>query len=163
MRHSYVCAVRSQSLPITARAAAIDLILSHKYRFIFIKTAKTAGTSIEIALSQFCGPGDVITPIVPEDEQTRTRLGYLGPQNFNAPLLALRPGALVHYLRTGQRIMKFYNHIGAAELRDRVPRSCWRDYFKFCFERNPWDRAVSLYYWRNQDNQQPLSAFIQSD
>ncbi|MEL6382956.1 MAG: chondroitin 4-O-sulfotransferase, partial [Cyanobacteria bacterium J06626_18] len=32
------------------------MIISHEYKFIFLKTRKTAGTSIEIALSKFCGP-----------------------------------------------------------------------------------------------------------
>ncbi|WP_275670288.1 hypothetical protein [Okeania hirsuta] len=39
------------------------MIISHKYKFIFLKTIKTSGTSIEIYLSRFCGDDDVITPI----------------------------------------------------------------------------------------------------
>ena len=38
------------------------MIVSHKHKFIFIKTKKTAGTAIEAALSELCGPQDVITP-----------------------------------------------------------------------------------------------------
>ena len=40
----------------------MPMILSHKHKFIFIKTKKTAGTAIEAAISQLCGPDDVITP-----------------------------------------------------------------------------------------------------
>ena len=41
------------------------MIVSHEYRFIFIKTVKTAGTSIEAWLSGRCAAGDVFTPIHP--------------------------------------------------------------------------------------------------
>jgi hypothetical protein len=36
------------------------VILSHQYRFIYIRCRKTASTSIELALSRICGPDDII-------------------------------------------------------------------------------------------------------
>ena len=51
------------------------MIVSFSKRFIFIKTRKTAGTSMEIALSGQCADGDIVTPIVPEDELLRFRQG----------------------------------------------------------------------------------------
>jgi hypothetical protein len=36
------------------------VIVSHRHRFIFIKTTKTAGTSVEMFLRQFCGPVDLV-------------------------------------------------------------------------------------------------------
>lgn len=42
------------------------LIICHKYEFIFLKTRKTAGSSIELALASLCSDGDVITPMVSE-------------------------------------------------------------------------------------------------
>jgi hypothetical protein len=96
------------------------VIISHKYRFIFVKTLKTAGTSIEFFLSQHCGPEDVVTPILPHIEPHR-------PRNDEG----------------------FFNHIPAAAIRDRVGPDVWRTYFKFCVERNPWDKTLSYYHMIN--------------
>lgn len=122
------------------------MIISHKHKYIFLKTQKTAGTSVEIALSKYCGPDDIITPISPEDEEIRQDYGFRGPQN-----------CFVHYSRYTlkdwyERIVKnkkagFYNHISASEVRRWVGRKVWNSYFKFCIERNPWDKAISRYYW----------------
>jgi hypothetical protein len=96
------------------------VIISHKYRFIFVKTLKTAGTSIEVFLSRHCGPDDVITPILPHVEPHR-------PRNHDG----------------------FFNHMPAAVIRDRVGPDVWRTYFKFCVERNPWDKTLSYYHMTN--------------
>jgi len=37
------------------------MIISHRHRYIFIKTRKTAGASVELALVQSCGPDDIMT------------------------------------------------------------------------------------------------------
>ena len=75
------------------------MILSKAHNFIFLKTTKTAGTSFEIALSKYAGPEDVVTPISDEDELTRSRLGYRGPQNFLEP-----PGFLERVGLRGARL-----------------------------------------------------------
>jgi len=129
------------------------MILSHRYKFIFIKTNKTAGTSLEIALSKYCGERDVITPISPEDERIRRELGCRGPQNCPIPFsqYTLRDWGRRVFL--GKKL-QFYNHMGAREIKRFVSEGVWDEYFKFCFERNPWDRVVSRYYWvlQNEPN-----------
>ncbi|MCE9633965.1 MAG: sulfotransferase family protein [Methylophilales bacterium] len=97
------------------------MIISHKYRFIFVKTAKTAGTSIEVFLSQHCGKSDILTPIAPPIE-SHTPRNHAG----------------------------FYNHIPAHEIRQIIGTQVWDSYFKFCVERNPWDKVLSGYFfWKN--------------
>lgn len=98
------------------------MIISHKHKFIFIKTRKTAGTSIEIFLEQFCGDADIITPIFGSDEDKGN-----------------------HVARNNKG---FYNHIGAFDIRRLIGDAIWSSYFKFAFERNPWDKQVSMYWWR---------------
>lgn len=118
------------------------MILSHKHKFIFIKTPKTAGTSIEIALSRFCGDKDIITPIAPpEDEQIRSDLGYRGPQNYMRSTLDNIPDDLP------PDKPHFFNHITGPQIRSRIPEKIWNNYFKFCVVRNPWDQLVSHYFW----------------
>ena len=96
------------------------MIVSHKYRFIFVKTLKTAGTSIEVFLSQYCGPDDILTPILPHVEPHC-------PRNHDG----------------------FFNHMPAHEIRERVGHPVWNSYFKFCVERNPWDKVLSYYHMMN--------------
>ena len=57
------------------------MIICHEHKFIFIKTRKTAGTSIETALSKFCGESDSLTSLSSEDEVARKDLGLRGMQN----------------------------------------------------------------------------------
>jgi hypothetical protein len=51
------------------------MIISHKHKFIFLKTRKTASTSTEFALNEICGPDDVVTPVGVIDETKRTGRG----------------------------------------------------------------------------------------
>jgi hypothetical protein len=121
------------------------MILSHQYKFIFIKTAKTAGTSIEVFLSRHCGPEDIFTPITPaiEGHQPRNYEGFINP----IPEILERPGkffsALQHSIISRE---KFYRHMPASEVQKRIPAEVWNSYFKFCVDRNPWDKVLSHYH-----------------
>lgn len=120
------------------------MIISHKHKFIFVKTRKTAGTSHEIALSALCGPDDVITAIDPEDEKARLELGGKPPQHYKLPLRQHSVSERLAML-LGKERKHYYNHISAAEAKPLIGAKVWDSYYKFCFERNPWDKVLSQY------------------
>ncbi|MFM2281981.1 MAG: hypothetical protein RLZZ444_4212 [Pseudomonadota bacterium] len=134
------------------------MILSHEHKFIFLKPRKVAGTSFEIALSRFVNrPDDIVTPISRKDEAIRRSHGFAGPRNFQFEFLKRfsadpqRPARLFGY----ELPLKFYNHIPAARAKSRLPSDVWRDYQRISLVRNPWDRAVSLFFWRNKGSEKP--------
>lgn len=75
------------------------MIVSHKYKFIFIKCAKTAGTSLEMYLDPLCGDSDVLTPFwTPEEgHRPRNHKGVFNPWwemrfRFKGSLKSVREG-----------------------------------------------------------------------
>ncbi len=140
------------------------MIISHKYKFIFVKTKKTAGTSVEIALSRHLGSDDIITPISPNDEDMRIELGGMGPQHFiETSLWNYSPRDWVRRWRRGKIKERFFNHIPAKLIRRRIGEDVWNSYQKFTIERNPWDKVVSLYHYQKMDAKDvSLEQFIKS-
>lgn len=99
------------------------MIISHRHQFIFIKTKKTAGTSIEISLSRYCDPSDIITPFEVSDELLRK--DFCEPRNYGR-------------LRAHSTASQALQHIG---------RKKFDQYYKFCFEREPFDKIISYYHY----------------
>ena len=113
------------------------MIISHSHRYIFIKSEKTAGTSVEAALSKHCTEGDMVTP--------------LGDYWFNRD----ERGEWVHSATNAEG---FFQHDPAADVKRKVPPEIWNEYFKFSITRNPWDRVVSNFSWeaRNKPELRPV-------
>lgn len=128
-----------------------------------MKTAKTAGTSIEVYLSQICDSKDVFTPFS-EPEEGHLPRNYLGIFN-PAPELKKKlklwwSGYKVDFSASFSdfvTLRKYFHHIPAWQIANRVPRQVWDNYYKFCVERNPWDKVVSGLNWYNKKYRTKLS------
>lgn len=149
------------------------MIISHKYKFIFIKTYKTAGSSIELYLSKYCGKQDIVIPMIDEDDWDYARnwrrfifytnLGVVMREISRPDIQRIKNG--ISRLRLGINTLTFktdmlplksnsayllvdrYSHLAAHRLRQIVGKRMWNDYYVFCVTRNTWDRLVSFYFW----------------
>lgn len=100
------------------------MIISHKYKFIFIKTHKTAGSSVEVDLSSKCSDTDVVTTLEPVEKNHF-------PRNYKG----------------------YKNHMTLEEVRNELKNmNKFNSYFKFCVEREPVDKLLSYFYWKNRND-----------
>lgn len=146
------------------------MIASYLHNFIFIKTKKTAGTAIEVALAEVCGPDDIVTPLGPIDELLRGN-GQPICRNFAFdPSVErdLKTAILADDKRNYARARKncdFYNHMTAAKIKEQVAPDFWNSAYKFTAERHPYEKAVSGAYfnyrpWKHGEFVQHLDIFV---
>jgi hypothetical protein len=131
------------------------MIYCRHHRFLFLKTSKTAGTSIEMSLSRHCQPGDIVTPVTSRDEHLRDQVGGWGPAGYAAPFREYRWADWLKLATRFQKKCRFYNHMPASEVRQLLLPDDWDSAFRFCVARNPWDRAVSYYLHKFKKSPRP--------
>lgn len=108
--------------------------------FIYLKTRKTAGTSVEMALEPLCVPSG--TPIVEHRPASFTDQGIVGRRGGDfAPRGPLR---------NVSRLLEWRNHQGAAFVHRKLGRAEWDARPKIACIRNPFDRVVSYFHWSGQ-------------
>ena len=119
------------------------MIISHKHKFIFFKSKKTAGSSIQVTLAKHCGEDDIITGQYQDgiDDETHS---------------------------TGLNMDKFFTKHPHPPLRethswfiDKFGWDTWLSYFKFGFVRNPYDIAVSRYHWNKRGKDTSVEDFME--
>lgn len=126
------------------------MLIDFSRKFLFIKTNKTAGTSIEIALSKVMAPADsIITPITAEDESMRTSVGGKGPCGYQSVGLCQEARETLRRSRRAS-FPELYNHISYREVVEFLGAPVIKSLWSFGFTRHPYDRALSIYTYRHR-------------
>ncbi len=105
------------------------MLVSHRHKFIYTKTFKTGGTSVESYFERFCMPESKWTLSDAREESVSEEgiVGFRGPKPPKG--------------------CRYFNHMPATLIKERIGSEAWDKYFKFCVIRNPFDKAVSAIYF----------------
>jgi hypothetical protein len=125
------------------------MIISHKHKFIYIKTAKTAGTSMLVFLANQCAPGDLVTATDKNDTSEAQKAGNHFPSGLSSSFEQVKLW-LWKKQNEGSHNGKMSKNLPATDAYRFLGPDVWNSYYKFCFERNPFDKAISLYFWHNR-------------
>ena len=109
------------------------VIVSHKYKFIYLKNRKVAGSSVESFFGKYCidpkkkySYNDAISEHIDD-------FGIIGSRT------------------TGMKKSdKWQHHKKAEHIKRDLGEKIFNKYLKFCVIRNPYDKMVSLYFHNKQ-------------
>ena len=152
------------------------MIVSHKHRFIFLHSRKTAGSSVCVSLARNLGPDDlqlsalsetyeanipftarVIKEAAAWQKQNQTVLQRLASIKPTSPSRKAKNTKL-NLLKKYQQVLNEPQpqHSYATSLQAAFPDE-FANYRKFSIVRNPWTKTVSDYFWRIKNVQSPPS------
>jgi len=110
------------------------MLVSHRYKFIYTKTVKTAGTSVEGFFDRFCMLDGEWQESHYRDEY-ESAAGIVGYRGLNKPQDA-----------------KWYNHMPASLIKQQLGDDIWSSYFKFCVVRDPFEKCVSSFEHQGREH-----------
>jgi hypothetical protein len=105
------------------------MLVSHKYKFVYIKTIKTAGTSTEIFLEPYC---------IENLNESHSRKMIKSDEGIVGTRMSQKEAEK----------SEFYNHMSPFEIKSKLGDSVFNDYKKIANIRNPFDILVSHYHFK---------------
>ena len=112
------------------------MIVSHKHKFIFVKTHKTSTQTFMKFIKPHLGPDDVMAGDSSNEVNENTKV------NVDKVFEATGKSALAYQEKYG-------NHLPWFIIKEIVGEEIWDSYTKFTIERSPKDRMVSLFCFLN--------------
>ena len=107
-------------VPTGCQTGRWPMIVSHSRKFIFLKTRKTAGTSLEIALSKYCGPEDILAPINFDEGMRQGAQRRAASRTTPARSASISPIQMYRHLRRGEEVELFTEHMTAVAAMKRL-------------------------------------------
>lgn len=150
------------------------MIYLEKENLLFLKTRKTAGTSLEIALSMYAGANDIVTPVSVVDEILRRKAGGVFPQNwartpeaeaafretvedFAASGKEVAPPGLMRWFK---KQAVFFNHFGPDVVRPRLGADRFDRALKVTVCRHPYEQLVSQAFFQMRHGEADFSQTV---
>jgi hypothetical protein len=115
------------------------VLISHRYKFIYIKNIKVAGTSVESFFEKYC-----INPNIEyvKTQRINTKISKYGLIGFRG---------IESDKKKFKNTLGFTNHMGCKGLKNKIPPKIYNNYIKFCVIRNPYDKMVSKYFFSKSE------------
>ena len=140
------------------------MVVSEKYKFIFLKPYKVAGSSLEFALSSILSNKDIVTYLSKDEEKTRQKLFGISEQNNRKKFSDLISNFSKQNKRDLQKLKwpkKFHPHCSAEEVKSYLGEAKFKDYKKISIVRNPWDYLLSFYHWNpGKEKRAPFDQWV---
>jgi len=108
------------------------VLVSHKYKFIYIKNKKVAGSSVESFFGKYCNNPNKPYYYTDAISESIDEYGIIGSRTSGKTFFDI-----------------WTNHMPAKKIKNLLGNRIFNNYIKFCVIRNPYDKMVSRYYWNN--------------
>ena len=146
-------------------------LVSHKYKFIYVKNYKVAGSSVEDFFSKWCvNPNSDFTyqntdshDKVWFEDEGEIIMDDAGDEHIDDYGIVGRINGKGSDLWRGHTPLRTIKKIFSED--DNLGLEKFDEYLKFCVIRNPYDKVVSHYYWQTQHplGQKPIALADQDD